>query len=280
MTTEIVSYSATEAAIAGLSAKYAKVVFDVTKPEGMADAKSAYKEINTHSITLEAARKKEKAESLEYGRKVDAEAARIAAQLDVLRLPIKAMIETETKREEREREAKVQAEIARLAAEEQARKDAEEARMAADRAELARRQEEVAKAERESRDRIETEERAARAKIEEEERQARLAQQARDDVARQKREAEERRLKEEADRVAAARRDVEERERAARLAEEARLRKEREAQEAVAREALRKKNESLDGWSILSNFVKRYAKVEEFDGVVADINKHLKKAKK
>ena len=280
MTTEIVSYSATEAAGAGLAAKYAKVVFDVTKPEGMADAKSAYKEINTHSITLEAARKKEKAESLAYGRKVDAEAERIAVQLDALRLPIKAMIETETKREEREREEKVQAEIARLAGEEKARKDAEEAKLAADRAEIARRQEEVAKAERESRERREAEERESRRKIEEQEREARAKQEALDREAKAKRDAEEAVLNAERDRVAAAAREVEERERAARQAEEDRQRKEREAQEAVAREALRKKNESLDGWAILSNFVKRYAKVEEFDGVVADLNKHLKKAKR
>ena len=70
MTTEIVSYSATEAAIADLTARYAMVVFDVKTASGMKEAKAAYKDINTHSITLEAARVKEKAESLaRFGRR-------------------------------------------------------------------------------------------------------------------------------------------------------------------------------------------------------------------
>ena len=51
MTTEIASYKSTEAVISDLTARYAKVVFDVTKHEGMTDAKKAYKEINSHSIT-------------------------------------------------------------------------------------------------------------------------------------------------------------------------------------------------------------------------------------
>lgn len=41
MSTEIAVFKPTEAVIADLTAKYAKVVYDVTKPEGMTEAKAA-----------------------------------------------------------------------------------------------------------------------------------------------------------------------------------------------------------------------------------------------
>ena len=277
MTTEIVSYSATEAAIAGLTARYKNVVFDVTTAQGMTDAKSSYKEINTHSITLEAARVKEKAESLIYGRKVDSEAKRIADQLDALRLPIKAMIETETKREEREREAKVQAEIARLAAEEKARKEAEEKRMAAEHAEIARRQEELAKVEREAREKIEAAQRESRRKIEEDQRAARAAQDEADRIARQAREADEQRFRAERERIEAERRAAEEVKRKEQAEAEVKAKRIRDAAEAQERETQRQRQELMDGNALLKQFVARFGKRAEFAKITSVIEKFLER---
>lgn len=46
MNTQIAAYSATEAALIDLATKYKGVIYDVTTPSGMADAKAAYKDIN------------------------------------------------------------------------------------------------------------------------------------------------------------------------------------------------------------------------------------------
>ena len=102
---EIESYSPTKAALADLTSRFKGLVFDVTTPKGMADAKGAKKELAAHRITLEKARVAEKAEALAYGKHVDAEAKKIADQLAALEDPITEQIETETKREQREREA-------------------------------------------------------------------------------------------------------------------------------------------------------------------------------
>lgn len=276
MTTEIVSYRPTEAVVADLAAKYAKVVFDVTVPSGMNAAKLAYKDINTHSITLEAARVKEKAESLAYGRKVDSEAKRIADQLDALRLPIKAQIETETKRAEREAAEKAQAEIDRIAAEQAAFKAAEEKRMAEERAAIAKAQAELVATQKAAQDKIDAEAREARRKIEEEERASRLAREEADRIARQAREAEEAkakkardeedaRLKVERDKLEAERRAVEEAQR-----------KEREAEEARQREIKRKEAEQADSKAMLLLFKQRFGHLPQYAAVIEAINEVLK----
>lgn len=208
MTQEITVYKPVEAALADLSSRYKGLVFDVVNPDGMQQAKAAYKDINSYSVTLEKARTTEKAESLAYGRRVDSEAKRIADQLDALRLPIKNQIEAETKRAEREREEKMQAELARLDAEERAKKAAEEKRLADERAAIAAeratleverkaREEE----ERKRREAIKAEERAAKARIDALEREAREARDRADREAREAREAKERELKAIQDRI-------------------------------------------------------------------------------
>ncbi len=283
MTTEIVAYSATETAVADLALKYKDVVFAVTTQNGMMQAKSAYRDINTHSLTLEAARVKEKAESLAYGRKVDSEAKRIAEQLDALRLPIKAQIETETKREERERQAAIKAEEERILVEQAAAKAKEEKHMAEQRAEIARQQAELDRQQRErlaeelsARRKIEEEQRAARAIIEAEERtarlareeadrQANLARQAREEVARIKAAEEAATLKAERDKIEAERRALEEAQR-----------KEREAAEAKQHESARLVNELNDGYEMLATFVRRFGKREEFKKVTAAIGPYLR----
>lgn len=282
MTTEIVAYSATEAAIADLTARYKDVVFDVTAPTGMVQAKAAYKDINTHSITLEAARVKEKADSLAYGRKVDSEAKRIADQLDALRLPIKTMIETETKREERERQAAIKAAEDRILAEQAAAKAAEEKRMAEQREEIARQQQELDRQQRErlaeelaAKRKIEEEQRAARAKIEAEERAARQAREAEEAKAKAIRDAEEARLKAERDRIDAEARALAEAKRKEQEAIEAKEKAKRDAEYEAERQKRIRDNEIKDGWAVLARFVQVYGQLAEFKAVAEAIRPHL-----
>jgi hypothetical protein len=277
MNTEIVAYKSTEAVIADLAARYKDAVFDVTAPDGMAQAKAAYKDINSHSITLENARVAEKATSLAYGKFVDSEAKRIAEKLDALRLPIKSQIETETKRAEREREEKVQAEISRIAAEEKARKDAEEARMAAERAEIVRQQEAIRKAEADSRAKIEAEERAARMVREEADRIARQTREAEEAKAKAGRDAEEARLRAEREALDRAKREQEEKDRAARLAKEQVEATARLAQEAKERAERKAANDLTDARGMLASFVERYGKLREFADVVRAIQTYQKR---
>lgn len=284
--TAIIAYSATEAALTDLAAKYKGVVYDVTTTDGMADAKAARNEIRAHRITLEKAREKEKAESLAYGRFVDSEAKRISDRIAELETPIAAMIDAEVNKAKLAEEAAKRAMIERAAAEEAARKRIEEELLQAQRAEIARQQAELAAAQRVQADaeiaaqrkieeahraarlKIEAEERAARLAREEADRQARLAQQARDEVARVKAEQEAAVLKAERDKLDAERRAV----------EEAR-RKEREAQEAKEREIQRQANELNDGYAMLATFVRRFGKLDEFKAVTKAIGPYLKEVK-
>ena len=296
MNQEIVAYNATKAALADLTARYKGLVFEVTTQKGMAEAKAAYKEINAHSITLENARKKEKAASLEYGRFVDSEAKRIDEQIEVLRLPIKEQIETETKREERELAARIEAERLRILAEQEAAKQAEEKRMADARAEIARQQAELANAAKEqaralaeSRAKIEREElaarmireeadRAARLKIEHEERIARQAREAEEAKAKAAQAAEDARLKAERDKLYAEQRAVEEAKRKEQAEAEAKAKAIRNIEEAKQREIQRKANELLDGKAMLQTFKARFGTGAEFSKVVDAINTYLESA--
>jgi membrane protein involved in colicin uptake len=278
MSKEIVSYNPTKAALADLTARYQGLVFDVRTPKGMVEAKAAYKEINSHSIALENARKKEKQESLEYGRFVDSEAKRINDQIEALRLPIKEQIETETKREERELAARVEAERLRILAEQQAAKEAEEKRMAEARAEIARQQAEIAKAAAESRAKIEAEERAARMAREEADRAARLAREAEEAKAKAARDAEEARLRAERDRIDAERRAVEEAKRKEQAEAEAKAKAIRDAEEAKQRELQRKRAESLDGRALLTDFTHRFGSLPEFAAIAKKIYEFLEAA--
>ena len=268
MNTEIESYSPVKAAISCLSDTYKGLVFEVTTPAGMADAKAAYKDINQYSIKLEAARTKEKADSLAYGRLVDSEAKKIADQLDALRLPIKEQIETETKREQREKEEAMRLAAERMRAEEQAKKDAEEKRMSNERAEIARQREELEAAQREARRIIEEEERAARLVREEADRKARQAREAEEAAAKVLRDAEEARLKAERDRI-----DAE----ARALAEE--RRKKLEAEEAEKREVQKELMAISDARGVLEMFRATYGSRKEFKTIIAAIDVYFEDGK-
>lgn len=59
-----------------------KTVFDYHSPKGNKEARSYIYKLRQSKTAIEAARKKEKAESLEYGRKVDAQAKELTAEID------------------------------------------------------------------------------------------------------------------------------------------------------------------------------------------------------
>lgn len=282
---EIVEYRKTEAALAALANSYKDVVYDVTTREGMAAAKKGRAEIRSYRVDLEKTRKEVKESALRRCQVIDAEAKRITSALVALEDPIDAQIKKEEQRIEDERNANARAALARVEAEERAKREAEEARLAAERAELDRQRAEIAKAEAariaaeaEARRKIEDEERAARLRIEEQERQARLAREEEERKARQAREAEDAKLRAERQRLEDERRAAEEaarkereaieaKQRAEREAEEAKQKAKRDAEEARQREILRKKNELLDGREMLSAFVARFGHREEFAAI-------------
>jgi len=109
----IVTYSHTEAALADLRAKYKDAKYDLTTTAGDRAARAARHQLVTLRGGLEDKRKEFKAPALEFGRKIDAEAARIKAEIMALEDPIDAQIKADEKRREEERRAKEEAEAAR-----------------------------------------------------------------------------------------------------------------------------------------------------------------------
>lgn len=204
MTTSIQEYSVTEAALSLLAEHYKGVLYDVTTPRGMADAKQGRAELRGYRVALEKTRVEIKAPALKRTQEIDSEARRITAALLVLEEPIDSQIKSEENKKENERLAKEKAETDRIEAEQRALRVAEEARMATERAEIARRQAEIAAAEKASREKIEAEERAARQRREDEERKARLEREQADRAARQTREEADRKAREQLERGQAA----------------------------------------------------------------------------
>lgn len=286
MTTAIVEYTKTEAALADLTQRYKCVIFDVTTKEGLNTAIKGRAELRGYRVALEKTRVEIKAPALKRAQEIDSEARRITNELLALETPIDDQIKADERRKEAEQAAKAKAEVDRIAAEQAAIKAAEEKVMAAQRAEIARQQEELAAKQRaqaaadaEARRKIEDEQRAAREKIEAEERASRLAREEADRIARQASEAEEAKIREarateeaklkaERDRLEAERRAVEEAQRKVREAEEAKQREIRQ------QEALRE-----DAYGMLGLFVDRYGKLEEFAELVKAIKATFKARK-
>lgn len=182
--TEIVEYSATEAALADLEQKYKGVIFDVSAREGMQTAIKSRAELRGYRVELEKTRVRIKEPSLRHTQLIDSEARRITAALSALEDPIDQQIKSEEKRKEDIRLAAERAEQERIAAEERAKKEAEEKRMAEERAEIARRQAELDRAEADAqrKERLAEEERQRKIQDEERTREliAREAAEARD----------------------------------------------------------------------------------------------------
>ena len=112
----IAEYDPIAAALATLSEKYGKAVFDVSTKVGLESAKAARAELRGYRTNLEATRKNIKNPALERCRLIDAEAKDITGKLEALEKPIAAQIEAEETRKEQEKQTKLQAEIARVTA--------------------------------------------------------------------------------------------------------------------------------------------------------------------
>jgi colicin import membrane protein len=113
---QITEYSPTVAALAELEQRHKGAVFDLSSTSGMSAARKARAEIRTYRTSLEAMRKAIKAPALERCRLIDAEAKAITERLVSLETPIDDQIKAEEARIEAEKEAKRQAEAARVAA--------------------------------------------------------------------------------------------------------------------------------------------------------------------
>lgn len=116
MTTEIVEYSKTEAALADLNARYGAVIFDTSTTKGMQEAVAGRAEIRGYRVDLEKERVRIKAPALERCRLIDTEAKRITAALEALENPIDAAIKAEQQRKENERLEKERLERERIEA--------------------------------------------------------------------------------------------------------------------------------------------------------------------
>lgn len=82
METKIVVYTPLRNQLAELKKQNQSLVFDYESKKGNADARSYVYKLRQTKSAVESARKKEKEESLNYGRKVDAEAKEITAELE------------------------------------------------------------------------------------------------------------------------------------------------------------------------------------------------------
>ena len=109
----IVTYSRTEAALADLRDKYAGATYDLTTTAGDKAARAGRLELKTLRTSLEDKRKELKAPALEFGKKIDSEAARLTAEIMALEQPIDNQIKADEIRRENERRAKEEAEAAR-----------------------------------------------------------------------------------------------------------------------------------------------------------------------
>lgn len=112
---QLIEYSQTEAALAELRQRYADVAWDLTTTKGDKEARAARKELVSLRTALEAKRQELKAPALERSRLIDAEAARIKAEIEALEKPIDAQIKADEARRERERQEKAEREALRVA---------------------------------------------------------------------------------------------------------------------------------------------------------------------
>lgn len=112
----LVDINAVSAGLAALTEQYAGVVYEVTTTKGMAEAKAARLAIREPRFNVESIRKAAKKPILDLGRKLDAEASRITTELLRLENPIDSQIQAEEERKEQERQAKIDAEVKRVAA--------------------------------------------------------------------------------------------------------------------------------------------------------------------
>jgi hypothetical protein len=103
-----------ETGLAELRQKYQGVIFEVTTTAGMEAAREARRDVREPRLEVERIRKAAKAPLLALGKQLDGTAARITAELEKIEEPIHAQIVAEEQRKEREKEARIAAELARV----------------------------------------------------------------------------------------------------------------------------------------------------------------------
>lgn len=102
------------AGIAALREQYAGTVYEVTSSVGMTAAKNARLAIREPRYEIEKIRREAKRPLLDLGKQLDAEAARISAELLAIEHPIDAQIKAQEDRIEAERQAAIAAEVQRV----------------------------------------------------------------------------------------------------------------------------------------------------------------------
>ena len=111
----LIEFDRTAAGLAALQEKYGNIVFpDIQTTAGLAAAKLARAEVKEPRLAIERLREGLKRPLLELGRRIDKRAKEVTAEILKLEEPIDAQIKTEEARREAEKEAKVQAELARV----------------------------------------------------------------------------------------------------------------------------------------------------------------------
>jgi len=117
---ELIVYSVTDSAIALMKSEYmGLVVKGIDDKEGYLICKEARTEVRNKRIEVESKRKELKADSLDFGRNVDAEAKRITDQLYVMENHLKVQLDVtdnEIRRKKEEKELKEKAELDRCVA--------------------------------------------------------------------------------------------------------------------------------------------------------------------
>lgn len=111
----LVDIDAVSAGITDLRNRFSGAIFEVDTATGMDDAKAARLAIRTPRYEVERIRKAAKAPIIALGKKLDAEAARIESELLKIEGPIDQQIKAEEDRKERDRQAKIDAELKRVA---------------------------------------------------------------------------------------------------------------------------------------------------------------------
>lgn len=115
VTKAVEEFDRVAAGLKALQEQYGNVVYDVTTTKGMGDAKAARAAIREPRYEVEKIRKAAKAPILSLGKKLDSEAARITRELEALEEPIDRQIKAEEDRKEQEKQAKIEAEMKRVA---------------------------------------------------------------------------------------------------------------------------------------------------------------------
>lgn len=105
-----------EAGLAALAAKYTGVVFDVATTKGMDEAKAARAAIRDPRYKAENIRKEKTSQLSKLSKEINERAGTIKDAILAIEDPIDKQIKAEESRKEEEREAKRQAEVARIAA--------------------------------------------------------------------------------------------------------------------------------------------------------------------